>query len=339
MPSDVPPPQVAPGWYPDPRRQFELRWWDGNLWTEHTHNYEQSPQTGSRSDWLGRTIKAVASRAGHVFTLTLLLAAVPSVLTTLAVWWAVEGVVLTFTRAPVEDIEVTGFDQGRLLPLGAAVLFSFLVSVVLGAALRRQTVAADAGRSDSWAVSLWATVQRLPRLLGTWISWALVLAVAGIVALVVISIVAVAAPILLLAIIPAVVALGCLFMIHVGLVPAAAALAPKGVGAWRQSWEAPKGRRMDFLVRSFLIWAITLGFQFFVGTSFSSLSGANGEGLDPEADVIEMTRLSFLGSNLALVVGSGLLVAIIGGFAAATRATGYGLLYKESGGAIDDALE
>ncbi len=339
MPSDVPPPQVAPGWYPDPRRQFELRWWDGNLWTEHTHNYDQSPQTGSRSDWLGRTIKAVASRAGHVFTLTLLLAAVPSVLTTLAVWWAVDGVVLTITQAPAEDIAVTGFDQGRILPLAAAIVMSFLVSVALGAALRRQTVAADAGRSDSWAVSLRATVHRLPRLLGTWISWALVLVVASIIGLVVVSIVAVAAPVLLLLIIPAVLALGCLFLIHVGLVPAAAALAPKGVGAWRQSWEAPKGRRIDFLVRSFLIWAITLGFQFFVGTSFSSLSGAGGDGLDPEADILELTRSSFLGSNLALAVGSGLLVAIIGGFAIATRAAGYGLLYKESGGAIDDALQ
>ena len=27
--------QVAPGWYPDPGRQFETRYWDGARWTEH----------------------------------------------------------------------------------------------------------------------------------------------------------------------------------------------------------------------------------------------------------------------------------------------------------------
>src|SRR4051812_42521596 len=27
---------VAPGWYPDPQTQGQLRYWDGNAWTEHT---------------------------------------------------------------------------------------------------------------------------------------------------------------------------------------------------------------------------------------------------------------------------------------------------------------
>jgi hypothetical protein len=27
----------APGWYPDPKRVAELRWWDGEQWTEHVH--------------------------------------------------------------------------------------------------------------------------------------------------------------------------------------------------------------------------------------------------------------------------------------------------------------
>jgi uncharacterized protein YbjQ (UPF0145 family) len=29
-------PDVAPGWYPDPQSQGQLRYWDGNAWTEHT---------------------------------------------------------------------------------------------------------------------------------------------------------------------------------------------------------------------------------------------------------------------------------------------------------------
>ena len=29
-------PDVAPGWYPDPQTQGQLRYWDGGQWTEHT---------------------------------------------------------------------------------------------------------------------------------------------------------------------------------------------------------------------------------------------------------------------------------------------------------------
>src|SRR5690349_8051969 len=28
-------PDVAPGWYPDPQVEGQLRYWDGNAWTEH----------------------------------------------------------------------------------------------------------------------------------------------------------------------------------------------------------------------------------------------------------------------------------------------------------------
>lgn len=35
-------PAVAPGWYPDPRRRAELRWWDGGRWTEHEHHHGEA---------------------------------------------------------------------------------------------------------------------------------------------------------------------------------------------------------------------------------------------------------------------------------------------------------
>src|SRR5436309_15337432 len=35
---------VAPGWYADPQAQGQLRYWDGNTWTEHTQPAtEQQP--------------------------------------------------------------------------------------------------------------------------------------------------------------------------------------------------------------------------------------------------------------------------------------------------------
>jgi hypothetical protein len=29
-------PTAAPGWYGDPWKQADQRWWDGRAWTEHT---------------------------------------------------------------------------------------------------------------------------------------------------------------------------------------------------------------------------------------------------------------------------------------------------------------
>lgn len=34
----MPPPAMATGWYPDPRRQARLRWFDGTEWTPSTQN-------------------------------------------------------------------------------------------------------------------------------------------------------------------------------------------------------------------------------------------------------------------------------------------------------------
>lgn len=36
------PGMAPPGWQPDPSGQFQLRWWDGTRWTDHTWNAEPS---------------------------------------------------------------------------------------------------------------------------------------------------------------------------------------------------------------------------------------------------------------------------------------------------------
>ena len=40
-------PAHAPGWYPDPHRQAELRWHDGTNWTEHLHGQASVPAPGA----------------------------------------------------------------------------------------------------------------------------------------------------------------------------------------------------------------------------------------------------------------------------------------------------
>ncbi|MEZ5343738.1 MAG: DUF2510 domain-containing protein [Acidimicrobiales bacterium] len=109
MSSDATSPPAPPGWYPDPRRQFELRWWDGTDWTEHTHNYDRPVAGGKspRGEWMSRTLSAVTGRAGHIFTLALLLSSIPAALLAAVGWWAAEDVVILYT-ASVPDVRVTG---------------------------------------------------------------------------------------------------------------------------------------------------------------------------------------------------------------------------------------
>lgn len=46
--SNPPPPSVPPGWHPDPKKEAQLRYWDGTSWTSHTHNHPQAnPQRRS----------------------------------------------------------------------------------------------------------------------------------------------------------------------------------------------------------------------------------------------------------------------------------------------------
>src|SRR5215210_5016513 len=43
----------APGWYPDPSRRFEQRYWDGSRWTEHVVRQGQrsvDPPADQRAD-------------------------------------------------------------------------------------------------------------------------------------------------------------------------------------------------------------------------------------------------------------------------------------------------
>lgn len=37
-------PEVAAGWYSDPRGEQELRWWDGRRWTEHARDRGDAPR-------------------------------------------------------------------------------------------------------------------------------------------------------------------------------------------------------------------------------------------------------------------------------------------------------
>ncbi|MEZ5343737.1 MAG: hypothetical protein R2706_20575 [Acidimicrobiales bacterium] len=154
----------------------------------------------------------------------------------------------------------------------------------------------------------------------------------------VVALVASAAPILVLVALPAVVVGFAIVVIRISLVPAAAALAPRGVGVWREALAATAGRTRELLVRGFIVWVISVSAQMILSSIIQSAFGGEAAAIGGADDVVEITRTNLFGSNVALAVASGLLVAIIGGFAGALRSTGFGLAYVEMGGAVDSTL-
>src|SRR5882672_4610803 len=63
---------VAPGWFPDPNHPAFLRWWDGEVWTEHTtpvpvdapsngHAEQRTPEASARTAQQPQSIAASAS--------------------------------------------------------------------------------------------------------------------------------------------------------------------------------------------------------------------------------------------------------------------------------------
>ena len=58
---------AAPGWYPDPYQPSRLRYWDGEVWTEHYH--QDDGKLPSVGDWLGSTFNAIGAYGIPAFAL------------------------------------------------------------------------------------------------------------------------------------------------------------------------------------------------------------------------------------------------------------------------------
>ncbi|MEZ5228075.1 MAG: DUF2510 domain-containing protein [Acidimicrobiales bacterium] len=194
------PNQPVAGWYPDPNGS-QLRYWDGQRWTEHVAPYPDgdpgapapsqrsgppSPsappppqfgdavhlhdpsQAGDRlpaiNQWMSETFRLVIDQAGHLFTMLVVLTFAIDLIAAGSTWVAVRDLVLTFNDD--DSVSVDGATSWIAVALGVSVL-SMAAKIALAACAARHVLAARTGVPESWSDTLREAGVRAPRLIGS----------------------------------------------------------------------------------------------------------------------------------------------------------------------------
>lgn len=157
---------APPGWYPDPQRPGQQRWWDGTAWTQHLAPI--APNTSASPPWQPRPSLPYASfgqRAGAAVIDGLILA-VPVIILLVAVVLVIGGITTTsfgWIDDPPPRDAAAGVSFG--LVGGLVVLFLVLQLVlVVGQAL--YAIGFEGGRLGQ-TVGKWAVGIRVTDATGT----------------------------------------------------------------------------------------------------------------------------------------------------------------------------
>ena len=141
---DDPEPSSAPaGWYPDPHAQHELRWWDGSVWSDHTHDDAPSPAASPAAATAHPTVGPLYwSQAAALGGATMVVA---SFLTWFAIGVGMDSESVTGLQHDA-DVWTLGFANGWIPLIGGVI--AVLVAV-------RQTLR-DSPAAHSWLVGIGA---------------------------------------------------------------------------------------------------------------------------------------------------------------------------------------
>jgi len=286
----------AADWYPDPENSDQLRYWDGERWTDH-----RAPRvTGLRSlgDWLSAAFSTAWKRIKSVAWLWMVLQLPIAVLLSIVAAWAVRPIRITGFQEG--DFDVVGLSASRLAIAGILTVVSMVLYGAYVNALRHQMFHTHRGRDIAWGASAVEGLGRVPR----WIGWGLLFFVVLSLAMAVViglSVAAIAAGVegTLLLIIP----VGIAFFIFVAprlyFVFSSIAVGPRGSNPVSTSWDLVRGNYWPVLGRV-LLWAIISGVigsifntvvsQFTTGAFIGAIDDldfvdvAGGDGVDIQLD-------------------------------------------------------
>lgn len=242
----------AADWYPDPDNAAQLRYWDGERWTDN----HAPAVTGLRNigDFLTAAFTTAWKRAASAAWLWATLQVPLAIVSALIVAWALNPIRVTGYREG--DFDVEGVSAMRLVLMGIALLFSLVAYGGFTNALRHQMFHAHRGHKIPWATSAVEGVRRVPR----WIGWGLaaflaIFAVMAVFGAMVAGVIIAGVWGIAFLIVP----VGIAVMFYVGVrlyfTLSAIAVAPTGSNPLSISWNAVKGVFWPVLGRV-LLWAI-----------------------------------------------------------------------------------
>lgn len=354
------------GWYPNPEAAHEVRWWDGEQWTDHVERNPMAvpagppppagppgvpqylagtqPLVGQNrpiGQWLNETFSLIGSRIGHIFTLAVVLGLVPNLVHAAALYTTFREARL-FLPANNGDPVFEGVSSTGLLTITATMIVTMLLGLVLWAAIGRQIQLERTGEPEIWSASLGPAFARVLRVFGVQLGLWLLLIV-GLAVMIILSVAV--DPGTLLLTIPLFIGGAIYLGVRLALAVTAATVGPRGTSSFSNSFRLTKGR-FGMMFGRLMVLAILL----FMGSLILSvltqviLGAFQGGGLaDP---IIMDSRVdqtieweTFFGTNPAAFflstvlsgLGNSLLLGLVLG--------GLVVLYGDLGGEVADDLQ
>lgn len=315
--------QAAAGWYDDPHEPGRLRYFDGEVWTNHFHTDGELPDVGS---WFGTTFSVF----GRHWMGAALIALATSLIGGAVMWFGARALL---DEVAVIDQEIVNLSSSNGLGLGLLGLFTVIWQGFGWTALNRYLHRAHFDANPTIGEALLRAARRLPIFLAIAIGLLIALFTFGAVA----GLLFAAAP--GIGILFAVFFLVALVFLWVKLVftPAALAASPNPGQAVQTSFSVSKGRFLSVFGRLLLI---TVALWLF-GLVVSSILGQYGSTMD-QASVLDAETFEILDfavrdlfPETSVFVGALIGTSIISAVVRLITTSAFMRLYLDSGAPSD----
>lgn len=325
--------QLPPAdWYPDPDDASQLRYWDGELWTEHRHPV--STELPSVGNFLERTFAVAWARVVPCLILTLILG-VPAALLSQG------GVRLAVGDIAFSSDGISGVAASKLVAAVLTLLAGQVLSIFYWVAVGHQLywahrLGATSDAVPTWQTSLSVGVKRgVPALLMMLLIGLVFYAAA--VLLVVLAVVV--EPLLLLVVVPLLLIAGFWLMIKLAFFVTAAGVKPSGTSTLSSTMQVSADRFWPIAGRLVLLGLLVIVF----GSVVSAVGSAFGT---PAVDAVALTEDFEADRSIALAdllpgAAAGFVIAAVGALlnlaSVAVAGSGLGVLYQSAQGQAADA--